>query len=427
MTRAVRHCGRLLASIATMTGLANPAGAQIRVNPTGVNINAHGATTVFLMFGGLGTTYRPVEAFWCGELVPAAPDIGMKCDPATLFGRLPLRYDLSSLTAGSFTDIMAIPASVTRRAYDAAVAGATSSFFYVRRFAGAVGQPDQYVIVTCRMAGGGARVPLSLTDVRVSFATSATVPFVASHSIAPSLSAEITYSGSGRLRGRWEIVRPGDPPPESRDLLTEGTLPPQERGTQQRFEELSRFNVFLPPVGRAVLPGPDSTRLPVAGEGMYQILLRIEASDDKEGDADLGAVGAGSGVIHSGAVAAFPMPVLQYVVGESGGDPSTSGPIGSLRLLSPGVNASPDVGGTIVFAWSAPSDARWYRLEVETLAGVALLSAYVAGDTHTYRSPPWFSEQAGGKRLRWRVLAVDGTGRAIARTGWRPLGGGATR
>ena len=65
-----------------------PVQGQIRVNPTGVNVNGQGATTVFLAFGGLANAYRPVEAFWCGALVSAAPDIGERCTPATLSGRL---------------------------------------------------------------------------------------------------------------------------------------------------------------------------------------------------------------------------------------------------------------------------------------------------------------------------------------------------
>jgi hypothetical protein len=39
---------------------------QIRVHPPGVNVNTHGATTVFLTFGGLRSDQTPVEAFWCG-------------------------------------------------------------------------------------------------------------------------------------------------------------------------------------------------------------------------------------------------------------------------------------------------------------------------------------------------------------------------
>src|SRR5688500_11938103 len=79
--------------------------AQVRVNPTGVNVNMNGATTVFLTFGGLGN-YRPVEATWCGELISAAPDVGLKCNPATIFGRLPIRFDQSRLSGiGGFTEI----------------------------------------------------------------------------------------------------------------------------------------------------------------------------------------------------------------------------------------------------------------------------------------------------------------------------------
>src|SRR5215510_12557316 len=78
----------------------------IRVNPTGVNVNSQGATTVFLTFGGL-TNYRAAESCWCASLIPATPDIGLKCDSATIFGCLPARYDLSERSGTSaYTDIM---------------------------------------------------------------------------------------------------------------------------------------------------------------------------------------------------------------------------------------------------------------------------------------------------------------------------------
>src|SRR4030095_6721730 len=142
---------------------------DIRVNPTGVNVNSHAATTVFLTFGGMNN-YRPAEACWCGALTPAAPDLGFKCDPATIFGCLPARYDLSQQSGSSaFTDIMSIPPSVARRAYQAAVDGEESRFFYVRRFVSAAGGPDQFVNVICRLTGGGARVPFAITDVKLAF------------------------------------------------------------------------------------------------------------------------------------------------------------------------------------------------------------------------------------------------------------------
>ena len=62
----------LFAGVILCTAVASVR-AQIRVHPTGVNVNAQGATTVFLTFGGLAG-YQAVEAFWCGELVPADPD-----------------------------------------------------------------------------------------------------------------------------------------------------------------------------------------------------------------------------------------------------------------------------------------------------------------------------------------------------------------
>ncbi|MBL8343309.1 MAG: hypothetical protein JNL30_17715 [Rubrivivax sp.] len=54
-----------------------------------------------------------------------------------------------------------------RRAFQDAQAGLNSAFFYVRRFNGPAG--GRFVAVTCRMAGGGARVPLALTEVRLAF------------------------------------------------------------------------------------------------------------------------------------------------------------------------------------------------------------------------------------------------------------------
>src|SRR4030095_9694898 len=106
---------RALALASAFIALSHADG-QVRVNPTGVNVNTNGATTVFLTFGGLGA-YQPVEAIWCGELVSAAPDIGLKCDPGTIFGRLPIRLDQSTRSGtGAFTDIMSIPPSVARRA-----------------------------------------------------------------------------------------------------------------------------------------------------------------------------------------------------------------------------------------------------------------------------------------------------------------------
>lgn len=399
--------------------LATPAAAQVRVNPTGVSVSSMAATTVFLTFGGL-RDQRPVDAYWCGEIISAAPARGTRCDPTTLYGKLPLRYDLSQLRGGSFTDIMSIPPSVVRLAYQAAQRGATSTFFYVRRFQSAAGGPDEYVAVTCRLTGGGARVPFSLTDVRLEFDNRDVVPFIAPGDAPPSIAAQIAYTGTGRLVGRWEIVLPGEELPTSRDLVTEATLPLDQRGSQRRFTQLERFNVFLPPDGQVTLPGPDIRKLPTAAEGTYRVLLRVEATDDREGDSDLSDAGAGIGVVHSGAVAGFALPVLRYVVAGAGARTQVS-EAGTLRLLLPREGDSLSTVTPFVVMWSpsAGAAADFYRVDLETQQGEALLSALLPRTARRYEVPSWLATRAGDRTIRWRVVGLAADGAHLRASAWR--------
>jgi len=394
----------------------------IRVNPTGVNVNSQGATTVFLTFGNL-KDYTPAEATWCSDLIPAAPDLGFRCNPAGIYGLLPARYDRSRRSGNNaYTDIMSIPPSVARRAYQAAVNGEDSRFFYVRRFVSTTGGPDQFVNVTCRLTGGGARVPFSLTDVKLAFGKETPVLFAKPGEKLPPVSAEITYTGTGRLRGRWEIVLPGEQLPDERDLLTEPTLPYEERGLQKRYSQLGSFNVFLPPVGRYRLPGPDVSRLPSRVEGTYLILLRIEAADDREADSDLAAVGAGPATVHSGAVAGFPLPVLRYVIGGSDQGvqaPQLQQPTTALGLLAPADNAVVSAGRSLTFAWAEDARAAFYELEVQDAEGRPLLSAILRKGINVYRAPSWLKDKA--EKVRWRVIAKDRSGKQIGETEFRSL------
>jgi hypothetical protein len=409
-------------SVWTSAGLAiTPLGAnaQVRVSPTGVSVSAMSATTVFLTFGGL-RDQRPTDAVWCGALVAAAPARGFRCDPSTVYGRLPARYDWSQLQGRSFTDIMSVPASVARLAYQAAQRGATSPFFYVRRFQSLTGGPDEYVAVTCRLTGGGAHSPFSLTDVRLEFDGRDVVPFVTAGQKPPQLAARITYTGTGRLVGRWEVVLPGEDSPDSRDLLTEATLPAGQRGSQRRFAQLERFNVFLPPDGQITLPGPDVRTLPSAVEGTYRVLLRIEATDDREGDSNLADAGAGSGVVHSGAVAGFPLPILRYVVAGEGARTRVADE-SSLRLLGPRDGDSLAAGAPLAVTWSPGEGVipDFYRVDFETDRGVPVMSALLPRGARRYEAPPWLAMRAESHTIRWRVTGLAANGTHLRESIWR--------
>jgi hypothetical protein len=410
-----------------LLGLTRPAPAQIRVDPPGVNVNTQGASTVFLTFGGLRPDQTPVEAFWCGELAPAPPPaIGLQCDPGTLFGQLPIRYDRSQVQGAAFSDIMSIPPSVSRRAYQAAVEGQNSAYFYVRRFVSVTGSPDEYVAVTCRLSSGGARTPFALTDVEIQFDVETPILYLRPGEVPPAFDAEIAYNGTGRLQGRWEVVVPGEDPPEARDLLTEATLPPEEQGTQRRFTQITRFDEYLPPSGRFTLPGPDPSRLPTGAEGSYLILFRIEAWDDKEAESDRNLAGAGDGVVRAGAVAGFPMPMLRYVVARGGGSELAEriGPA-EVTSLEPIEGATARPGEPIAFRWTEDARAFYYRLEVEDTEGRSILAAILPAGILDYRAPPWLVERAPAGHVRWRVVALDLGGEAIRATPWRELRFGA--
>ena len=403
--------------------LSYPAGhtlAQtITVSPRDVNAYSQGATSVLLTFGGL-VNKRVAEATWCGALIPATPDLGMKCDPSTIFGRLPARYDQSTLSGNrAFTDIMSVTPQVARRAYLDAVRGNTSTFFYVRRFTSTVGAQDEYAPVTIRLSGNGARVPLSLTEVKLTWGVGKPILFVKTNEKLPRFQAEITYTGTGRLQGRWELVKPGETAPEPRDLLTEATLPIEERGTQKKYTQLSRFNIYLPPTGKIILPGPEVWRVDESLNGLYLVLLRIEASDDKEGDTNLAAVGAGAGVVHGGAVAGFSLPVLKYYVGNSSPQPVVTS--SELLQLTPDDKALLATDKPVDFKWTQIENATTYRLKVQDLQGNLIISAILTSGAGAYRAPSWLKDRVGDAVMQWRIIAFDQAGKQIVETEWRSL------
>ena len=400
------------------------AAALTGVNPTGVNVRTHGVTTVFLTFQGTaGQT--STDAFWCGEITVPANTVTSTnpCVAGTLFGFLPKRLNLARNSGtgeeSNVTDIMTIPSSVSRRAFQDAKAGNKSSFFYVRRFSGPTG--DQFVAVTCRMAGGGARVPLALTNVDLVFRTDEgdkPVTLISQNNPAPKVGAAINYNGSGRLKGRWEIVQPGDPEPTATDLLSEASLPIEQRGLQNQYTLLERFNVFLPPTGRAFITGPKVNKIPTTVRGPYKILFRVEASFDKEGNSN-----TLSGVTQSGGVAGFSMPVLRYYVASENDVEKANLKVATqqrVNLMSPLDNKVMNKNQRVAFKWQQLIGAKYYQLQVKDNTNEIVLSAVLKSNQTSYLSPPWLSKHSD-KPLRWRVISKINQDSNSGTSEWRKL------
>ncbi len=375
--------------------------AQVTVSPESVTAYSQGATSVYLTFSNV-VNITPAEATWCGEIISAAPDAGFRCDPTTIFGVLPARYDQSRLNGTRYTDIMSITPTVARRAYTDAANGNDGRFFYVRRFVSTGGGQDQFVPVTIRLSGNGAGVSFSLTAVKLLWQDGEkVVPFIKPAEQLPKISAEIRYTGTGRLKGRWEIVKPGETLPEAQDLLSEAALPPEERGTQRRYTLLNRFNLNLPPGGKYVLPGPENWRIDKSIEGMYLLLFRVEASDASDSSSN-----TGQNSVATGGVAGFQMPTLRYYVGNSsnaGITPITNNPqFDATNLARP-----------IILRWKEAANTKFYRIEIQDEAGKKVFSAVVLPSSREYQIPSFVRELASAKQLKWRLFAVDDAGKIL--------------
>jgi hypothetical protein len=151
-------------------------------------------------------------------------------------------------------------------------------------------------------------------------------------------------------------------------------------------------------------------------DGLYLVLLRIEAADDKEADSNLELAGAGTGIVHAGAVAGFPIPPLRYYVGsgESMGVARTE-----LQLLGPAADVALSVTEPVVFSWTTVPAALLYRLEVRNAEDEEVLSALLQSVTISYRAPSWLVERVGVEPFRWRVVALGVEEETVAATAWR--------
>jgi hypothetical protein len=278
------------------------------------------------------------------------------------------------------------------------------NFFYVRRFVSTTGGIDEYVTVTCRLTASGAGVPLSITSVKYQLADGRTPDPVGIGETLPRFGANITYNGTGRLKGRWEVVLPGDAAPTQQDLLTEATLPLEQRGLQRRYQQLARFDLFLQPNGKVFLPGPDPATLPKGSTGLHQVLLRIEATDNPGGSFN------NTFVLPTGGVAGFPLPILRHTIVPRSRQ---------IALLQPNPNTQLSTTQQLRFSWQGIAGASGYKLEVKQSQRV-IFSALVSGNTTSYTAPPWLN-RTKGTDFSWQVKALESDGSVLTESETRSL------
>ncbi len=105
MTNLTRQVANTL-MICTLLFASFQVNAVTGRNPTGVNVNSNGASTVLITFHNLDANEIPVDAFWCGDVSSTGVVVGTNpCVAGTLLGHLPEQFDLSRISGGSNSDI----------------------------------------------------------------------------------------------------------------------------------------------------------------------------------------------------------------------------------------------------------------------------------------------------------------------------------
>ncbi len=178
----------------------------------------------------------------------------------------------------------------------------------------------------------------------------------------------------------------------------------------------------MPPVGKFTLEGPDPRLFPTSANGLHQILLRIEPSDEKDSQSNLASAGAGIGIVFAGGVAGFPIPSLRYyVLGEPDDQGILTNLTGKLVQVFPPDNYVANVNEPLKFSWTEIKNASLFQIQIEESNKNKVLSALLKPGEGTYSAPPWLKDKAGSDDLRWRIRALDSSGREIEKSKWRKL------
>jgi hypothetical protein len=380
------------------------------VTPLQVALTSGGRTSRLLTYNFVGSSSAPVGSFVCSQLIANAPSgatTSNPCAPGAQSFALAIEasgFSAQPISAGRSraTESVLFPEAFARLSSALAQQTGNSSLYFIRQF-----QNGSFAVVQLQAVGSTLASPLTLTDVQLAFRTGRgrqpTVSLSPGEAVPLSF-ADIYYSGSGTLRGRWEVVEPGLAVPERSDLVPEASLTRSERGLQRRYKLIERFEYALGPTGHFVLPGPDPARLPVRQSGGYLVLLRIEAVP----------AGTNGGVFAEHGAAPFSLPVLIYQVGV-GIDGSTALAARFVDLIDVAPSRVPTL------AWRGIPEAASWRVELADASGAIVGSKFLRREETRYGLTGVLAQRTRDKAVRWRVQAFDAGRRPIGRSEWKDL------
>ncbi len=349
----------------------------VQVTPAQGNI-ALNRNASFRLVWSVTTDAGPVVSSQQGVLADASGNVYLSV-PQALLVNASVSLDVTGNPiplSVQLPETLSIPAAVVARAAQAGV----SRLYYRRSFADgsiASGAPPTAAIALDITGAGGAPFAVNYIGLRFDDGSLRRVLAVGEELRAR---ATIRFTGTGRLRGVWEIADPASSAgaPVYRPL----------RVVQQPL-----FG------GRAA--SLDSPPLPSQQPGLYRLRLRVIEPAD-------------SGDTVS----------LQYFVAAA-----SSPPLAPVEVIAPQANAV--LRDDTVFRWQPVSGAVAYRLEFhqrnsDGKAGDAPLAGMEvdASRRSLVASQLMRRHLQPGGSYRWRLIALDASGQRIARSEWRPIRSG---
>lgn len=416
-----------LSGTGTAASVVTPAGGVTSVSPTRTAIASSAVSTFSALytFADNAGNVRPMSAAFCDRLAAPLPPSGTStANPCASGGEIAgyagdtQGFQFNRVGAGiaSASETVTVPAAVGIYAFERARATGESTVWFVRRF-----QPESYAIVELQVGGSAAAQPITLNEVQLAFVLGDgrrdVIANVATGGTLPRLEATLLYTGSGVLRGAWELVQPGDPEPEAFDLLAAGSVPIQDRGRQRRYLVVQRFEHYLTATGRVLLPPPDMSRFTTEAPGPHRILLRIDAEP---------AI-TQTGVTFNSGAAPFALPTVRYLVDQAELTMNATWlaewvEIGKLQRVQwqetrPRSGSGFRRDSEIVAGAKAPVPT--HRVEIVQADGTPLYTGIAAAEARRFDLPPVLAAMSKGKPVRGRVVRFGADRKPVVASEWK--------